>query len=975
MLGCFNARSICNKTVGVLEMIKDHNISICCVTETWLKNSDKAKFAEIHDAQFDVFNSPRKGRGGGVGFIFDPSRINPIRNNVKSHSSFEALECIINSVQKPIRLCTIYRSTQSKGKYEETKMTKFLEEFEEYLDSLVQKTGIPVICGDFNIHVEDITNMYAQKFKFLYESKGFIQHVEGPTHNSGGTLDLVLTLKSVSDALHVSDMVVDPSTGTASDHYLIKFEVPVAFKNSSARSYEEKEVREYKNICVDKFREDLFTSAINQVEFECLDHAVSLYTDTVSSILDKHAPLITKRFTVQKSDFWDEKCQAAKRNRQRAKRRLKKAKQTLHDNPLADIDIEEIRADHHEKSVDAAITINRARDNFYRKQLESYKGDAKGTYKVINKLLDREYGSNKVPNGEDQDVANRLKDFFHSKVKNIYSGITAENDSLQFMNQPPQLNPAAKSSFCEFSEVSMSDLESIIRSMPNKSSSLDAIPLWLFKECLPEMLPITHYIVNQSLMKGVFPEDLKLASIRPGLKKPTLDVDELKNYRPISNLTYLSKILEKVVHDQLNTYVTTNGLYAKFQSGYRKHHSCETAVTRIHNDILMLIDKKTNVLLLLLDLSAAFDTINHSLLLQKLKHSFGVTNIVLKWLTSYLRNRKFKVSIKKGTSEECILEIGVPQGSILGPLLFILYTADLEMIVKKYGFDVHLYADDTQVYFAFDVHSKDPDLNAIKLCFKEIKQWMSRNFLKLNEDKTELLDVGPYVSPISSLDLGGFSITPVQKAKNLGFYFDHRMSLDAQISSVSQICYINQRNLSRIGSKLSHELKIQLVYSNILCFIDYCNAVYQGLTEKSLQKLQKIENNAVRFIFGLYGKRWKENITPYLKQLHFLPVRYRIKFKIALLVYKCINNLAPDYLKGLLKLREIKRRVSRLDDDFFLLKVPPKSNFSRTEAAFCYTGPQIWNGLPFSIRSISVLQSFKTALKTYFFNLAFSNGK
>ena len=201
------------------------------------------------------------------------------------------------------------------------------------------------------------------------------------------------------------------------------------------------------------------------------------------------------------------------------------------------------------------------------------------------------------------------------------------------------------------------------------------------------------------------------------------------------------------------------------------------------------------------------------------------------------------------------------------------------------------------------------------------------------------------------------------------------MSLDAQISSVSQICYINQRNLSRIGSKLSHELKIQLVYSNILCFIDYCNAVYQGLTEKSLQKLQKIENNAVRFIFGLYGKRWKENITPYLKQLHFLPVRYRIKFKIALLVYKCINNLAPDYLKGLLKLREIKKRVSRLDDDFFLLKVPPKSNFSRTEAAFCYTGPQIWNGLPFSIRSISELQSFKTALKTYFFNLAFSNGK
>ncbi|KAL5253885.1 hypothetical protein ACHWQZ_G013597 [Mnemiopsis leidyi] len=489
----------------------------------------------------------RSGRAGGVGFIFDPSRINPIRNDVKSHSSFEAVECIINSVQKPIRLCTIYRSTQSKGKYEETKMTKFFEEFEEYLDSLILKTGIPVICGDFNIHIEDITNIHAKRFKSLYESKGFVQHVVGPTHNSGGTLDLVLSLQSVSDALIISEIVVDPNTGTASDHYLIKFEIPVAFKNRSARSYEEKEVREYKNICVDKFREDLFTSAINQIGFECLDHAVSLYTDTVSSILDKHAPLITKRFTVQKSDFWDEKCQAAKRNRQRAKRRLKKAKQKLHDNPLADINIEEIRADHHEKSVDAAITINTARDNFYRKQLDSYKGDARGTYKVINKLLDKEYGSNKVPNGEDQDVANRLKDFFHNKVKNIYSGITAEIDSVQCIDKSSQLTPAAKSSFCEFREVSVSDLESIIKSMPDKSSSLDAIPFWLFKECLPEMLPITHYIVNQSLKEGVFPEDLKIASIRPKLKKPTLDVDDLSNYRPISNLTFLSKILEKVM--------------------------------------------------------------------------------------------------------------------------------------------------------------------------------------------------------------------------------------------------------------------------------------------------------------------------------------------------------------------------------------------------------------------------------------------
>ena len=124
--------------------------------------------------------------------------------------------------------------------------------------------------------------------------------------------------------------------------------------------------------------------------------------------------------------------------------------------------------------------------------------------------------------------------------------------------------------------------------------------------------------MNQSLKDGIFPRALKEASIRPGLKKPTLDVDDLKNYRPISNLSYLSKILEKAVHNQICDYVNKNNLFSPHQSGYRQFHSCETAVTKIHNDVLMMIDGKENVLLLLLDLSAAFDTINHDLLLKKL---------------------------------------------------------------------------------------------------------------------------------------------------------------------------------------------------------------------------------------------------------------------------------------------------------------------------------------------------------------------
>ena len=964
--GCFNARSLCNKTCGVIEMLKDNDVTICGITETWLKSVDKAKFAEIHDMGYDIISSPRKGRGGGVAFLYDPKIITPIRNDVRKYSSFEALECVLKSSDKMLRFSVVYRSTQGKN-YAETKTSKFMEEFDDYLDGLVGKAGSPIICGDFNFHVEDKRDTVAKQFIALCESKGFIQHIDSPTHISGGTLDLMFTLGNIMDSVPISDTRVETNTGTLSDHFLVRLQTTsLTLQDDHTAKFTEKIFREMKKIDVAEFRHDIFCSELNLSEYGTLDETVDLYNEVLEQILDKHAPLISRKFRTGRSEFWDEKCQNARRERRRAKRISKKHPED-----------KELRNLHHEKCIDADITINQARNNFYHNALNQHKGDAKATYKVMNRLLDKEYGSNKTPNGDDQENAEKLKTFFDQKVKTIYSGIQSSLGKNLSNEKSGDSTPLPEEEYRptlhQFQEISVEKLESIIKALPNKSSSLDPIPMWLFKNCLSELLPIVHYIVNESLRTGKFPEKLKEASIRPGLKKPSLDVDELKNYRPISNLTYLSKILEKVVHEELNMYIEKNGLFSAYQSGYRKFHSCETAVTKIHNDILMLVDKKENVVLLLLDLSAAFDTINHKLLLNKLKNMYGISGIALNWIKCYLSNRSFRVTVNRQTSGECILEIGVPQGSILGPLLFILYTKDLENIVTKYGLSIHLYADDTQIYFAFDVHSAKPDMSSISSCFSEIKQWMAVNFLKLNEDKTEFIEIGPYVSHIDALAIGGTKIIPVEKAKNLGFLFDDQLNLDAQINAISQICYLNQRDLSRIGNKLSHDLKVQMVHSNILCFLDYCNSVYGKLSEKNVRKLQKIQNNAVRFIYGLYGTKRRETILPYLKKLHFLPIRQRISFKICLLVFKCINNIAPNYLKDMLKLREQRRRSSRLDDDYFRLKVPPRPNFSRSEGAFSYIGPKLWNDLPKSLRSLNSIEVFKKSLKAHFFSIAFEN--
>ncbi len=179
------------------------------------------------------------------------------------------------------------------------------------------------------------------------------------------------------------------------------------------------------------------------------------------------------------------------------------------------------------------------------------------------------------------------------------------------------------------------------------------------------------------------------------------------------------------------------------------------------------------------------------------------------------------------------------------------------------------------------------------------------------------------------------------------------------------------RKIQRIASKLSKDLKIQLVKACIHSILDSCNATYFALTKHQISRLQKIQNSAVRFIYGLKGKERHKSVSPLLKELHFLPVIYRIEFKIAFLTFKCLNNLAPSYLASLIAPRQQRHHFVRDDNDFFLLNQPPEPRCIKSRGAFSYSAPRVWNTLPYEIRSISNVNTFKTALKTHLFRCAF----
>ena len=239
------------------------------------------------------------------------------------------------------------------------------------------------------------------------------------------------------------------------------------------------------------------------------------------------------------------------------------------------------------------------------------------------------------------------------------------------------------------------------------------------------------------------PTSLKKAIVRPLLKKATLDPDTLKNYRPISNLSFVSKLIERIVAKQINEHLASNKLLDKYQSAYRMFHSAETALLRVQNDILAELQNRKVVALVMLDLSAAFDTIDHSILFKRLRTRFGIQGTALKWIISYLQDRTQSVAVLNGRSTETPLKFGVPQGSVLGPLLFSLYVTPIADIASTSSLRHHMYADDNQVYVSFDPYEQTTlKLDNIEKCVASIKAWMQQNMLKLNDAKTEFIVFG-----------------------------------------------------------------------------------------------------------------------------------------------------------------------------------------------------------------------------------------
>lgn len=524
----------------------------------------------------------------------------------------------------------------------------------------------------------------------------------------------------------------------------------------------------------------------------------------------------------------------------------------------------------------------------------------------------------------------------------------------------------------EFSLVDVDEVRKCVVKLSSKSCDLDPLPGYVTRNALSTLLPFITKIINTSLQSGQIPSQLKVAKLRPLLKKPSLDHTQFSNYRPVSNLTFLSKAIEKLVANQLISYVNNNNLNEPLQSAYKQYHSTETALIRVHNDILTAIDKRRTVILLLLDLSAAFDTVDHDILLFRLQQRFGVTGKPLLWFKSYLSNRMQYVSVDGAASSDHALQCDVPQGSVLGPILYVLYTSPLSDIVKKFNLSYHFYADDSQLYLSFQPtipSDRDLAVSNIERCVHEIDHWMLINRLKLNKDKTELLVISakhlprPTLQEISVVDE---TICSSQKARNIGVIFDHHFRFNEHIASICKSSFYHLRNISNIRKYLSSTTTEILVHAFVSSKLDNCNSLLYGLPNCLLKKLQHVQNAAARLITL---SRKHEHITPILFNLHWLPVNYRIIFKILLITYKALNDLAPSYVRDLLTPYTPSRQLRSSSKE--LLSIPHFNLKTYGARSFSVAAPTLWNTLPSDIKNSSSVSLFKHKLKTFLFKKAF----
>ena len=598
------------------------------------------------------------------------------------------------------------------------------------------------------------------------------------------------------------------------------------------------------------------------------------------------------------------------------------------------------------------------KQDYFKNQLEKYKLDIRKTWSVLNTIIGRNNKKSKLSDDFDID-GDKIDD--PDKISNEFCKYFTEIGN-KFASKIPKprtpfhnhLTNKVTQNIFMFPTNPKEILKLIYKMKPKKSAGPDNISSQLVKQLASSIKQPISEIINKSLQTGKIPKAWKLAKIVPIYKSKQKNL--MCNYRPISLLPTLSKVLEKVVHNRLYTFCMKQNVLYENQFGFRKGHSTEHAILNFVAKVVNAMDNKKLTMAIFLDLSKAFDTIDHNILLAKLHH-YGIRGLALEWFRNYLNDRTQYVSYKDSKSELMNLTCGVPQGSVLGPLLFIIYTNDLPNCLAESN--CILFADDTTVFRSSS--NADYLASSIQNDLKSLYDWFCANKLSLNIGKTNFLLFSPSTKNkyphITELKLGNQSIQRLSSAKFLGLCVDEELKWDehlnqvyCRLSSGSYAIRTAKRNINK------HNLTC-LYYSLVQSHLTYGITLWGSALKTKLRKLEVSQNKSIRHICN--GK-YNAPCTPMYLDLKIPKLADLYEMQLAKLMYLHSKASLPPPLQRLFTLNENihnhNTRTSRNPHVFTRSTLVLKTFLGRC--------PKIWSDLPGNITNMKSIKSFSTKLKT-----------
>lgn len=506
----------------------------------------------------------------------------------------------------------------------------------------------------------------------------------------------------------------------------------------------------------------------------------------------------------------------------------------------------------------------------------------------------------------------------------------------------------------KFKCVSVETLLSVVKTFKNKANKNDNITTQVLKDSMDYMGFFWTSIINNSLRTGFVPNAWKISNIIPIPKiKNTFKAEE---FRPINVLPIHEKLIECIVKNQLNEHIKNCNFLIETQSGFRERHSCETALNCVISSWKDALENGEIIISVFLDFKRAFETVDHEILLMKLK-SYGIDGVENDWFRSYMENRKQQTNFENEISNCRENTYGVPQGSVLGPLLFILYINDIQNALENCK--INLFADDALLTYS----SKDYNSAVLKVNsdLKLIHTWLNANKLKLNINKTKFMTLSykPVITR-NVIAINDDAIEQVTTFKYLGVVIDNKLTFKDHIEKIIKKVSSNVGLLYRLSPKLTKSARLTIYQSVIKPHLEYCSSVLFLCNNCDVNKLQVLQNKAMRIILK---RNRRSNVCVMLKDLNWLSVKQLIVFKVMLFIYKMRSGLLPNYLCTKIEYNYTiyNSRSLRNRENFRL----PNLKKSASQNSVFYKGVKMFNLLPYNIKTAINVNQFKKLCKLY----------